>query len=435
MGKWRAIVVFLEVLGAGVLVNFLAMAAAPQRVMDYPSLWERFSESILALIGVSGPITFHIAVLDNAVTTIGLLFGVGALAIGGYFLLRSAEPTPGLSQDEEHRIRVFLDKHGHRDSLGYFALRRDKSIVFSASGKSAVTYRVLAGVALSAGDPLGDPEAWPGAIEVFLEKCTQHAWTPAVLGCSEQAATIWSRHNLDALELGDEAIVDTEKFSLEGRPMRGVRQAVNRVRRAGYEVQVRRAKDIPDAEHKELAKLAEKWRGEATERGFSMAISRLADHTDPECVLVTATHEGKVAGMLQFVPWGIKGLSLDMMRRDRAADNGLNELMITETLTRSKEIGVTEVSLNFAFFRAALERGEKIGAGYVSRLMASILKIASRWWQIETLYKFNAKFQPEWVPRYMVFPALRDVPRIAIASMEAEGFGGRPPKLLRMLRR
>ena len=86
-------------------------------------------------------------------------------------------------------------------------------------------------------------------------------------------------------------------------------------------------------------------------------------------------------------------------------------------------------------FRAALERGERIGAGPVARLWAKALRVCSRWWQIETLYRFNAKFGPSWVPRYLVFPAVRDLPRIALAAVEAEGFGGRPPALLRMLRR
>ena len=83
-------------------------------------------------------------------------------------------------------------RHGDRDSLGYFALRRDKSVVFSPSGKAAVSYRVVAGVMLASGDPIGDPEAWPGAIEGFLDEAA-HAWTPAVIGCSEEGGTVWTR--------------------------------------------------------------------------------------------------------------------------------------------------------------------------------------------------------------------------------------------------
>ncbi len=83
---------------------------------------------------------------------------------------------------------------------------------------------------LASGDPIGDPEAWPGAMHTFLDEAARHAWVPAVIGCGELGAEVWCREgNLTALELGDEAIVSVADFSLQGRPMRNVRQMVSRV--------------------------------------------------------------------------------------------------------------------------------------------------------------------------------------------------------------
>ena len=126
--------------------------------------------------------------------------------------------------------------------------------------------------------------------------------------------------------------------------------------------------------------------------------------------------------ILHYVPWGSDGLSLDLMRRDRSAQPGLNDFLIVETIKNAEELGVKRISLNFAVFRAALERGEKIGAGPVLRAWRRILLFASRWFQIESLYKFNAKFSPQWVPRFLVYPSTGDVPRISLAAMEAEAF-------------
>jgi lysyl-tRNA synthetase class 2 len=80
------------------------------------------------------------------------------------------------------------------------------------------------------------------------------------------------------------------------------------------------------------------------------------------------------------------------------------------------------VSLNFAVFRSALERGGRLGAGPILRLWRGLLLWASRWFQIESLYRFNAKFHPDWEPRFICYPAARDIPRIAIAALEAEAF-------------
>ncbi|WP_181773450.1 phosphatidylglycerol lysyltransferase domain-containing protein [Amycolatopsis pittospori] len=423
-GRWRAVRVFLQLVSAGVAINFVLLSVA--RALDPLSVGDRLAQAALALVGVSGPAVFHALWLEDLSAAVGVLFGISAVLLAAYFLLRSAEPAPELSDDEIERLKALLDD---RDSLGYFALRRDKFAVFSKSGKAAVTYRVIAGVALCSADPLGDPEAWPGAIEEYLEVCRRYAWTPATMGCSELGATVWARFGLEVLEIGDEAVVDTETFTLEGRVMRGVRQAVSRTKRAGYTARVRKAEDIPEAELGELRALAATWRGTDTERGFSMALGRMGD---PGSVLVTAEHDGITRGVLQFVPWGEKGLSLDVMRRDRAADNGVNELMISDLLQSG---AAQHVSLNFAAFRAVLEQGQRIGAGPVARLSARTLRFVSRWIQIETLYRFNAKFQPRWVPRYLAYPAARDLPRVGIAVFEAEGLGGRSPLLLRALQR
>ncbi|MFD3948059.1 phosphatidylglycerol lysyltransferase domain-containing protein [Streptomyces sp. NPDC058579] len=340
-----------------------------------------------------------------------------------YAAFRSRRAVDPLTDDDEEKLRALLDKNGDRDSLGYFALRREKSVVWSPSAKAAVAYRVVGGVSLASGDPIGDPEAWPGAIEPWLAEAREHGWIPAVMGASEEAGTIYARHGLDALELGDEAIVETDEFTLDGRAMRTVRQAYNRVKRAGYEVRIRRHEDIPADEMDALLRKADDWRDGATERGFSMALGRLGDPHDGRCVMLECTDgDGELRAVLSFVPWGPKGLSLDLMRRDRDSENGLMEFMVIELLQRAKEIGITQVSLNFAMFRSVFERGSKLGAGPVLRMWRSLLSFFSRWWQIESLYRANAKYRPIWEPRFMLFEKSADLLRIGLAAGRAEGF-------------
>jgi lysyl-tRNA synthetase, class II len=344
-----------------------------------------------------------------------------------YALFRSPRGRWLHSTQDEEQLRALLDKHGERDSLGYFALRRDKAVVFSPTGKAAIAYRVVVGVSLASGDPLGDPEAWPGAIEAWLTEAHQHAWTPAVAGASEEGGKVYERHGLTALELGDEAVVEVADFTLEGRAMRVVRQAYNRVKRAGYTVRIRRHADIPTDEFAALIKAADQWRYGQSERGFSMALGRLGDPADGQCVMVEChDFEGRLCALLSYVPWGTTGLSLDLMRRDKASDNGVIEYMVIELIQRAGEVGVERMSLNFAMFRAVFERGARIGAGPVLRLWRGVLLFFSRWWQIESLYRANAKYRPIWEPRFVLYQRSSDLPRIGVAYANAEGFLGLP---------
>jgi lysyl-tRNA synthetase class 2 len=173
-----------------------------------------------------------------------------------------------------------------------------------------------------------------------------------------------------------------------------------------------------------VIKNADAWRDTETERGFSMALGRLGDPADGDCLLVEAVHgqTGEVVAMLSLVPWGANGASLDLMRRSPQSPNGTNELMVSELCLQAEDIGVTRISLNFAMFRSAFEEGAQLGAGPVARLWRGLLVFFSRWWQLETLYRSNMKYLPEWVPRFACYDDARLVPRVGVASVIAEGF-------------
>jgi lysyl-tRNA synthetase class 2 len=420
--RWRAAGVFAGLVVADIAIGLSYMLLARGLAQDY-SLWQRVVHVLYGLVGVSGPVRFVPESRGDLFNLLTTALGLFTVLVAGYLLLRPARQTSKFSPHDGQQIRGLLGRYGHRDSLGYFTLRNDKSVIWSPTGKSCIGYRVVSGVMLASGDPLGDPEAWPGAIHEFLDEADRHAWVPAVMGCSELGAEIWCREGgLTALELGDEAIVEVADFTLQGRPMRNVRQMVARVCRQGYTAQVRRVAEVPEEEVRSVVGRADSWRGNPTERGFSMALGRVGGPGDGQCVIATATEQGTLRGLLHFVPWGGDGLSLDLMRRDKSSQPGVNDFLIVETIKAAQDLGVKRISLNFAVFRSALARGERIGAGPVLRAWRGILLFMSRWFQIESLYKFNAKFCPVWVPRFFVFPGPGDALRVGLAALEAEAF-------------
>ncbi|WP_405783519.1 bifunctional lysylphosphatidylglycerol synthetase/lysine--tRNA ligase LysX [Streptomyces sp. NBC_00859] len=369
----------------------------------------------------------HFSRHPHWIATLLGLFGALALLNAAAALFRSQRMEASLHGDEEARIRALLTRYGSEDSLGYFATRRDKAVVFSASGKAAITYRVEAGVCLASGDPIGDREAWTQAIDAWLKVATRYGWQPAVMGASEAGASAFSRSGLSALQLGDEAILKVAGFDLNGRDMRVTRQAANRVERGGATFRLRRHSSVSPDEMTQVVQRADAWRGTENERGFSMALDRLGDPADGDCLLAEAFDgKGELMALLSFVPWGKDGISLDVMRRDRTAPNGVMEFMVAQLCAQAPTIGVRRVSLNFAVFRAAFEEGARIGAGPVLKFWRKLLLLFSRWWQLEALYRANVKYAPEWYPRLLCYGDAAALARIALASGIAEGFVALP---------
>jgi lysyl-tRNA synthetase class 2 len=428
--RWRPLVAFVGFAAAGFVLGFLEIAIRENRLVGHPGVAQWAEEALLGLAGVAGPLRFVHPLGAEAVSLTTGAFGLLACGAAAVLLLRPGTRRPERTAAEDERLRHLLDRYGDADSLGYFALREDKSLMWAPSGRAAVAYRVVGGVSLAAGEPIGDRSVWPDAIAAWLADCSRHGWTPAVLACGRAGGEAYRRSGLDVIELGDEAIVDVAAFSLEGRAMRGVRQAVNRMRRAGYACTVVRQRDLPPDTLAEARHAADAFRDGPVERGFSMALSRFGDPRDGDCLLVLCRDaEGRLRGLLQFVPWGTDGLSLDLMRGDRTADNGLTELMVVSAVQAAPGLGIRRVSLNFAVLRSVFARAEELGAGPVLRIWHRLLRLASRLWQIESLYRANAKYQPVWQPRYLCFPTARDLPRIAVAVLRAEAFlptGRRP---------
>jgi lysyl-tRNA synthetase class 2 len=352
-------------------------------------------------------------------STVSALVLFGAISV----FLRSARAAQYMNAESELSLRRLILTDGERDSLGYFATRRDKSVIFSPDGRAAVTYRVVASVSMASADPIGHPGSWRAAIDAWRAEAHEHGWFPAVLSASEDGARAYVESGLKALTIGDEAILEPATFTLQGRTMRPVRRAVTRVRTAGYTGQVRKQATIGAGELAELDRLAAAWRGDETERGFSMALGRLGDPADDRCVVVTA-HDpsGAVRGLLTFVPWGVRGLSLDLMRADRQAENGLTEFMVAELMAAGPDLGIRRISLNFAMFRSVFSSADSVGAGPVIRLSDAVLSVASRLWQLESLYRANAKYVPAWYPRFLCFDSSLTLSRAALAAGIAEGF-------------
>jgi hypothetical protein len=76
------------------------------------------------------------------------------------------------------------------------------------------------------------------------------------------------------------------------------------------------------------------------------------------------------------------------------------------------------LSLNFAAMRSVLE-GES-GDGVTQRVERWALRRLSGILQIETLWRFNAKYEPTWLPRYIVFDSAEQFVPVVVQIMRAE---------------
>jgi lysyl-tRNA synthetase class 2 len=235
--------------------------------------------------------------------------------------------------EDRERARSLVAAHGD-DTLAPFALRADKSYFFAEDGRAFLAYRVVGGVAIVSGDPIGPEDELPALVARFVEFAHARDWRLAILGASDRCLPLYRSLGLQSLYHGDEAVVDTSAFSLEGRTIRKVRQSVHRLERAGYTTQIVTPAEMSDALRTELEGVATVWRGAEPERGFAMALDALFRLDGDDAVFVIGRGpNGWAEGFLHFaVTRAGAALSLSTMPRLRTTPNGFTEWLVCEAI-------------------------------------------------------------------------------------------------------
>ena len=440
----------LLVLGGGGLFAERGRFAAP---LSTPrDLGRQF---LAAVAGNSGGVEFT----GPAWLLPGLALASGLALIAVLASLSAAAPPPEPADTADRAAMRRLIAPEDADPLAPFALRYDKTYAFEPHGRAAIGYRVLAGMAVVGGDPIGEREAWLDAIDAFLTEAERRGWRPAVLGAGPAARELWAARGMRGFGIGDEVIIDVERFSLHGRGMRNVRQAVQRTQHAGIWVSVIPERELSDELSAQLRRIHRAWLGRGTarrprpdadevpqgrEHGFAMNLDAMAEGKHPDSLFVIGfAADGYAVAFQRYLVAGDAGpepaLSLDVMPRHRVASNGVNERLIVAAIEYAAEHGYKTVSLNFAAFRTVLEayrlgstgpagaggasgpgRGRAQGPGLGPRLTRRAIHMLDPLIQVESLYRFNAKFRPGWLPRAVLVASWLDLPLFGVAAFGLE---------------
>jgi lysyl-tRNA synthetase class 2 len=353
-----------------------------------------------------------------------LLLGVAAAAILLITWLAPWRYRLNQQRRERERAHALVERFGV-DTLAPFALRGDKSYFFSDDESAFLAYKVVAGVAIVSGDPVGQPEAIPVLLADFLAFARARDWRVAVLGAGERNLDLYRAAGLRVLYHGEEAVVHTSEFSLEGRPIRKVRQSVTRLEREGYRAEVLFARDVDNELRVELESIFQEWRGNGPTKGFTMELDTLFRlDADDALFVIGRDASGIPQGFLHFVIAGpARALSLSSMPRRCGTPNGFNEWLAVTAIAWAKSHDFELVSMNFAPFAAVLapEREDELTGA--KRLQRRALKtLRGHGFQLENLLVFNRKFFPHWEPRYVIYQRPADLPRVGLAGLAAEGY-------------
>jgi phosphatidylglycerol lysyltransferase len=352
-----------------------------------------------------------------------------AVLYGMVSILRPVAKMLLPNAEERHVVALNTRIYG-RNSISYFTLSEEKLYFFSASSKVVISYVLEGTVAVVAGDPIGPESELAGALQEFKAFCHQQDWTMVFWQVRNDLAGLYRSSGLHLLKIGEDAVINTQTFTLKGGAMANVRSSAkraekDRVRVVFYHGQVQNIEQVVQMEQ-----ISQKWLAQkgGTEMGFSMG--RFDPVGDPEQITALAVDEsGSVHAFVTFAPiYGRKGWGLDLLRRAERCAPGTMELLLARSIEYLRNCGAGMVSLGLAPLSNANHED-------VSLLDNSIDFLTHRFGNLsnsQSLFNFKKKFQPTWESRYLVFSHTLTLPKVGWALYKAHQ---QDATLLRTVRR
>jgi lysyl-tRNA synthetase class 2 len=374
------------------------------------------------LAGASAALALaHVHVVAPWEVVVDLLVG-GALVcslLAARALSRPDRLGGETSQAALDRARAIVLDHGD-DSLAPYILRPDKTFQFAGDG--VVAYAVVGETVVISADPVGPPAAAAEALGTLVERAHRAGLRVAAYGVSDRHLARFADLGLRAVRAGEEAVVDPRRFTLEGRPVRKLRQSVHRLQRRGWQVTIHDGREIDAELEAAIGAVEAQWRADrARITGFAMSMGEFELAIRPDDLYVLAwSPNGRLQAVMRFLTLRRK-LSLDIIRRVGQPPNGVTEALVCHALEVARDRGVEEVSLNYAGLSHLL-RDEAPGGRFGRALAGQLLRPLSGRFQMDRLVLFNEKFSPDWRPRYLVYESPVALPRTIFRVLQAEGY-------------
>ncbi|MDP4032698.1 MAG: bifunctional lysylphosphatidylglycerol flippase/synthetase MprF [Pseudorhodobacter sp.] len=283
-----------------------------------------------------------------------------------------------------------------------FALTGDKSLLFSGAGDAFLMFGVQGRSWIALGGPVGARDAFADLAWAFVDSARRAGARPVFYEVGEQDLPLMLDLGLSLHKLGEEAVVDLARFSLDGPARSKLRAAHARSLRDGLTLEILQPPHDP-ALMASLRGISDDWLAtrKVREKGFSLG------RFDPAWLgrwpLALVRHQGRIVGFASLLVTDSKALcTIDLMRHCADAPNGAMEFLFTALILSLKAMGYARFSLGMVPL-AGLE-ARRTGRLW-NRFGAAIFRHGGNFYNFAGLRAFKAKFDPEWHPHYLAAPS------------------------------
>ncbi len=360
--------------------------------------------------------------------------GVGVIfwAVAGGLVLQSfLRPAHPRDAADQQRARQLLKTHGG-SSIAWMTTWPGNAYWFSDSGESFIAYRVIAGIALTLGGPVGPAGAAEEAMREFAGYCRTSGWSPCLYSVPADVRNAAANLGWDSVQVAQETVLPLASLSFSGRQFQDIRTALNSAAKAGITAEWVRYPAAPLSVQTQIRAVSEEWVSDRKMPEMGFTLGGLEELNDPEVrCLLAVDQQRRVHAVTSWLPvyrdGHIIGWTLDFMRGRSTGFRPGIEFLIASAALSLKEEGFEFISLSGAPLAhaagngrlQAAEPGPAEATGSLDRLLDRLGSVLEPVYGFRSLLAFKGKFRPAYSPLYMVYPDSASLPGIANALTRA----------------
>lgn len=322
-------------------------------------------------------------------------------AAWGFFVFALVKPyfrykhPPATSREKALDL---LERFGD-SPVDHFKIHKDKLLYFSDRFEAFMAYRIANGFAIVLEEPVCSEDFKIPVLQEFDDHCRKMGLKTAFYRVDETGVSYFSYLKKRKLLIGQEAVLELDKFSLEGREKKSLRNGLNSLQKKGYTTRICYA-PLDSKLITEMKYVSDEWlrHYEKKEIVFSQGTFDEKEIMHQDVIIIRDNNGGLVA-FLNIIPdFAPDECTYDLIRRTAGSPGGCMDALIIEMVNYARIKKLKYLNLGLVPMAGIRQPGNT-----AERLITYAYEKIKRFRHYAGLREFKEKYATVWVNKYLIY--------------------------------